>query len=239
MPSNQKPTVCRCLFGKPDHESVRESLDKELKSQRLSSKSAWNFDFDTETPLAGRYQWVVLSDSDYTPEFYRKFVEPKRLELKNNNSPKPADVPDCQEVKKLPRTTDSKRRSITPRKLVQAHMEVFMKQRKRRRDSDLMLSPTRTPKSLRQDLSLVVGYGEAMRCIVTRHIDTELACSCKFELASRYHGTGTHHRTSIGNQVCSCPGYKRTDKISLHLVSKDYCQESIVLPLKMIHWSGL
>lgn len=122
MPSDQKPTVCRCLFGKPDHESVRESLDKELKSQRSSSKCTWNFDFETETPLTGRYQWVVLSDSDYTPEFYRKFVEPRGLELKNNNSPKPKDVSSCQEVKPVVRT-DSKRRSTTPRKLVQAHME--------------------------------------------------------------------------------------------------------------------
>lgn len=59
--------VRRCLFGPVDHETVRNDLRREMKSQSESSARKWNFDFEKNTPLEGRFLWSRMNT---TPEKY-------------------------------------------------------------------------------------------------------------------------------------------------------------------------
>ena len=50
----------RCLFGKPDRETIERNENERqdmLKKEAEEQKEKWNFDFETGTPLQGRYQW--------------------------------------------------------------------------------------------------------------------------------------------------------------------------------------
>ncbi|KAL5011004.1 hypothetical protein ScPMuIL_013309 [Solemya velum] len=80
----RKSTVCRCLFGKPDHESLREDLKKELESDRLRGLKSWNFDFKKSEPIEGRYKWDVIP-SDYVPEFYSRPIRPSKVRVQRTD----------------------------------------------------------------------------------------------------------------------------------------------------------
>lgn len=62
-------SVRRCLFGPVDHEVVRNDLRREMKSQTDSSSRKWNFDFEKNTPLEGRFLWSKMNT---TPEQYNE-----------------------------------------------------------------------------------------------------------------------------------------------------------------------
>ncbi|KAG8196914.1 hypothetical protein JTE90_027618 [Oedothorax gibbosus] len=48
-------STCRRLFlGSPDVPAIPAELSKEARDEQ---RLRWNFDFMTETPLPGRYQW--------------------------------------------------------------------------------------------------------------------------------------------------------------------------------------
>ncbi|KAF8770323.1 cyclin-dependent kinase inhibitor 1B-like [Argiope bruennichi] len=55
--------VCRRLFANDPSERADPSVFlKRMEDQlRQRDKERWNFDFQTETPLAGRYQWMPVS----------------------------------------------------------------------------------------------------------------------------------------------------------------------------------
>lgn len=56
----RKESVCRCLFGPVNHEQVRQELKLKLKEIVEQDSRRWNFDFQSETPLPGRYQWEEI-----------------------------------------------------------------------------------------------------------------------------------------------------------------------------------
>lgn len=74
--SMNKSRVCRCLFGKPNHDEVRKDLDEQLKNISKDFKTTWNFDPDLDKPLDGRYEWSLAADA---PEFFRKGYRPTRF----------------------------------------------------------------------------------------------------------------------------------------------------------------
>ncbi|GIY25435.1 uncharacterized protein CEXT_654081 [Caerostris extrusa] len=52
--------VCRRLFAEDpstDPSSLLRSMEEQLRNR---DKERWNFDFQTGTPLPGRYQWVAV-----------------------------------------------------------------------------------------------------------------------------------------------------------------------------------
>lgn len=53
----RKESVCRSLFGPVDHEQLRRDLKLRLGEIVEQDRRRWNFDFQTETPLSGRFQW--------------------------------------------------------------------------------------------------------------------------------------------------------------------------------------
>lgn len=75
----EKAKVRRCLFGRPDHESLRKDLDEQLKQAKNDMRSSWNFDPDLDKPLDGRYEWTLLKEADHVPLFYSKEYRPTRF----------------------------------------------------------------------------------------------------------------------------------------------------------------
>ena len=51
--------VCRSLFGPVDHEETNRVLQREVARCKEEYKRKYNFDFDTDTPLPGNYDWRV------------------------------------------------------------------------------------------------------------------------------------------------------------------------------------
>ena len=62
--SNSK--LNRSLFGQTDPIETKRFLYEEMNSRRIIDRNRWNFDFHTEKPLQGRYEWHKLTRSDTT-----------------------------------------------------------------------------------------------------------------------------------------------------------------------------
>ena len=65
-----KPPVCRNLFGPVDREASRADLRAQLQEIAERSRLRWNFDFQRDTSLEGRYAWEAVSVS-VVPEWYK------------------------------------------------------------------------------------------------------------------------------------------------------------------------
>jgi len=59
--------VCRSLFGPVDHEETNRVLQREVARYKEEYKRKYNFDFDTDTPLPGLYDWRVDAPSAAPP----------------------------------------------------------------------------------------------------------------------------------------------------------------------------
>ncbi|OCT91640.1 cyclin-dependent kinase inhibitor 1 [Xenopus laevis] len=62
--SGNKEKACRMLFGPVDHEQLRVDLDEHMQRSNEEAKAKWNFNFATETPLEGQYDWVKVEKKD-------------------------------------------------------------------------------------------------------------------------------------------------------------------------------
>ena len=56
--------VCRCLFGEVDHDAVKRVLEEGMAVIAKRQSDNWNFDFTTDTPLSGRYEWDRVPSGD-------------------------------------------------------------------------------------------------------------------------------------------------------------------------------
>lgn len=56
-PTRRRESVCRSLFGPVDHSQLRRDLKLKLKEIIEQDRRRWNFNFECETPLPGRFQW--------------------------------------------------------------------------------------------------------------------------------------------------------------------------------------
>ncbi|GAB6018726.1 hypothetical protein CHUAL_000402 [Chamberlinius hualienensis] len=52
--------ICRNLFGPVDHEYNAKFLSDQLSCIRKESAQRWNFDFQNETPIPGRFEWTPV-----------------------------------------------------------------------------------------------------------------------------------------------------------------------------------
>ena len=104
LPPPNPHRVKRALFGPTDHEENLRFVRNELKKARSEAASRWNFDFDTERPLDGRYSWQeVRSSSAMTavlnPEKHHNSKELRRPEgfkenrLSQADTEPPPDIP--------------------------------------------------------------------------------------------------------------------------------------------------
>lgn len=59
--TRRRQTVCRSLFGPVDHDQLRRDLKLRVMEIVDQDRRRWNFDFQTETPLPGRFQWEEVA----------------------------------------------------------------------------------------------------------------------------------------------------------------------------------
>ena len=74
--------VKRCLFGRGDPEENIRFAKRELEKSLQDSKKRWNFDFEAERPLDGRFEW----HSPY-PRFPRSQSQETSETSKENSNP--------------------------------------------------------------------------------------------------------------------------------------------------------
>ena len=65
----------RSLFGPVDHDETRVFLRRQMRILDDKCCKRWNFDFDNESPLEGRYEWIP-ADGDSSPPADRTLSEP-------------------------------------------------------------------------------------------------------------------------------------------------------------------
>ncbi|XP_056318891.1 cyclin dependent kinase inhibitor 1Ca [Danio aesculapii] len=77
FPLLTRTKVCRNLFGPVDHEELHCEMKRKLQEISERDQSRWNFNFETNSPLPGDYEWEAISE-DTLPFFYKDKVQHKR-----------------------------------------------------------------------------------------------------------------------------------------------------------------
>ncbi|XP_076311386.1 cyclin-dependent kinase inhibitor dacapo isoform X1 [Tachypleus tridentatus] len=66
----------RALFGPIDHEENLKFVREEFSNIQDNDKERWNFDFNTETPMLGRYVWTRIEDTrEVHPSYELKWLK--------------------------------------------------------------------------------------------------------------------------------------------------------------------
>ena len=60
--------VSKNLFGPVDHDELREEIRKQSIARLEEKKLEYNFDFEKEVPLPGRYLWEKVSNLNKTDD---------------------------------------------------------------------------------------------------------------------------------------------------------------------------
>ncbi|XP_019401775.1 PREDICTED: cyclin-dependent kinase inhibitor 1 [Crocodylus porosus] len=61
--------ICRNLFGPVDHEQLQSDFQDSMRKSLEEAQHKWNFDFETETPLEGAFQWERVLFPDVSSEY--------------------------------------------------------------------------------------------------------------------------------------------------------------------------
>ena len=78
--------VCRQLFGPIDHSQMHSDLKRELTKMTKETTTRWNFDFENDQPLEGRYLWCsVRSKESKTEAFASSGSVCSRIEESNRS----------------------------------------------------------------------------------------------------------------------------------------------------------
>ncbi|KAL1007642.1 hypothetical protein UPYG_G00089410 [Umbra pygmaea] len=67
-------SVCRNLFGPVDHDQLSRELKSKLREISEQDQRMWNFNFESDTPMPGIYEWEGMS-KDSTPAFYQESTQ--------------------------------------------------------------------------------------------------------------------------------------------------------------------
>lgn len=88
FPLHRRTSVCRNLFGPVDHEELNREMKTRMREISERDQQRWNFNFETNTPLEGDYEWEEVS-VDKTPGFYQDAQE--RLSAPQQSSSESSD----------------------------------------------------------------------------------------------------------------------------------------------------
>lgn len=77
FPFHARTSACRNLFGPVDHEEVNREMKQHMREISERDQRRWNFNFETDTPLSGDYEWEE-TPVDSTPVFYQETVQTGR-----------------------------------------------------------------------------------------------------------------------------------------------------------------
>uniref|UniRef100_A0A3B4UQR0 Cyclin-dependent kinase inhibitor 1B-like n=1 Tax=Seriola dumerili TaxID=41447 RepID=A0A3B4UQR0_SERDU len=72
----RRESVCRSLFGPVDHEQLRRDLTLKLREMTEQDSRRWNFNFQADVPLLGRFEWEEMP-ADRAAAFYQESAQLK------------------------------------------------------------------------------------------------------------------------------------------------------------------
>ncbi|XP_005811130.1 cyclin-dependent kinase inhibitor 1B-like [Xiphophorus maculatus] len=81
-----RESVCRNLFGPVDHDQLRQDFQLKLKEMMSQDSQRWNFNFQSEMPQLGRFQWEKIL-AGRAASFYQESPQP----VVEVNSPRTED----------------------------------------------------------------------------------------------------------------------------------------------------
>uniref|UniRef100_A0A3Q0SQ91 Cyclin-dependent kinase inhibitor domain-containing protein n=1 Tax=Amphilophus citrinellus TaxID=61819 RepID=A0A3Q0SQ91_AMPCI len=126
-------SVCRSLFGPVDHGQLH--LDFKLKLKEITEQDSrrWNFNFESETPLPGRFQWEEVS-VDCTAAFYQ---EPAQLKdaVAGSSGDRPSDHEDGAGADQENRSGVTSKRKCPAAVTLQRRKKTFSKSAVKIRDN--------------------------------------------------------------------------------------------------------
>ncbi|KAG7242649.1 hypothetical protein INR49_020022 [Caranx melampygus] len=70
----RRESVCRSLFGPVDHDQLRRDLKLKLREIAEQDSRRWNFNFQTDMPLPGRFEWEEMP-ADCAAAFYQESAQ--------------------------------------------------------------------------------------------------------------------------------------------------------------------
>ncbi|KAG5839081.1 cyclin-dependent kinase inhibitor 1Ca [Anguilla anguilla] len=94
FPLHARTSACRNLFGPVDHEELNREMKMQLREISDRDQRRWNFNFETDTPLSGDYEWEE-TPTDSTPVFYQESVQTGRNRVAVSV---PAKVKPCSDM---------------------------------------------------------------------------------------------------------------------------------------------
>lgn len=81
MQQRVRPSVYRCLFGRPDAGESLKDADKLLQLLHDNKADEWDFDFRVGRPTPDtdgkvrRYEWTPVDSSESIPSFYNRVLQ--------------------------------------------------------------------------------------------------------------------------------------------------------------------
>ncbi|XP_040895334.1 cyclin-dependent kinase inhibitor 1C [Toxotes jaculatrix] len=88
FPLYRRTSVCRNLFGPLDHDELSQDMKAKMREISERDQQRWNFNFETNTPLEGDYEWEEVA-VDKTPVFYQDSVQNGRTRVPETPVKKP------------------------------------------------------------------------------------------------------------------------------------------------------
>ncbi|XP_034536441.1 cyclin-dependent kinase inhibitor 1Ca [Notolabrus celidotus] len=98
-PIRGRESVCRNLFGSVDQEQLRRDLKQRLREIMDQDSRRWNFNFQTDTPMCGRFQWEEIP-ADCAAAVYHESAQLKEKSVCSHSTEEDDRLSACEESAK-------------------------------------------------------------------------------------------------------------------------------------------
>ncbi|XP_042341546.1 cyclin-dependent kinase inhibitor 1Ca [Plectropomus leopardus] len=147
-PIRRKESVCRSLFGPVDHEQLRRDLKQRMQEITEQDSRRWNFNFHTDTPLPGRFQWEEIP-ADCAAAVYQESAQikdsvcPSHTEEEDRLSEEDAGTRDQENCSSISNTR-KRPAEVTPVRRKRTHSKPAAKPRNNARITDFFAKRRRS-----------------------------------------------------------------------------------------------
>ncbi|XP_036951645.1 cyclin-dependent kinase inhibitor 1Ca [Acanthopagrus latus] len=167
-PMKGRESVCRSLFGPVDQEQLRRDLKQRLKEITEQDSRRWNFNFQADTPLPGRFQWEEVP-ADCAAALYREPAERTDTVCGDGLSDREESADTDQENRSSVSNTRKRPAEATPVRRKRAHSRPAAKPRSRNaRITDFFAKRRRTTETKSALSPFLTSSSEAAQCKTIR-----------------------------------------------------------------------
>ncbi|KAM9861143.1 uncharacterized protein ACBR49_003857 [Aulostomus maculatus] len=164
--TRRRESVCRSLFGPVDHDQLRRDFKQKLREIAQQDSSRWNFNFQTETPLPGRFQWEEIP-ADCAAAVYRESAQSETEGEDRLGSCEESCATDQENCSSVSNTHKSPA-EVTPVRRKRTQPKSAEKPRTTARITDFFVKRRRTSDTKRAMTSFPASSSEAALCKTIR-----------------------------------------------------------------------